>query len=168
MISLWLPIVSSLHWISMSPSCLSLSWTPQFSESFFTNTACRPECFPMTKEVKKEEVKAIDKDSRLKIKGMLIGKYPLSISNQANNDLSFSRLSPGSGTLLKILKILQSKTGRQTSGNQRLLRVSKYYQAKKGDISIKRLHRSPDKSQLEISWRKRNKQIITEKDWGYN
>lgn len=70
----------------------------------------------MTKEVKNEDVKAIDKDSRLKIKGMLIRKYPLSISNQANNDLPFSRLSPGSGTLLKILKILQSKTGRQTSG----------------------------------------------------
>lgn len=34
------------------------------------------------KKVKKQGVKAIDRDSRLKIKGMLIGKNPLSSSNQ--------------------------------------------------------------------------------------
>lgn len=46
----------------------------------------------------------MDRDSRLKIKGMLIGKYPISVSDQAENDLSFSRLSSGSGTLPKMLK----------------------------------------------------------------
>lgn len=68
---------------------------------------------PMTKEMKKENkqgVKAMDRDSKLKIKGMLFGKYPLSISDQAENDLSFSRLSSGSGTLLKILKSKNRQT----------------------------------------------------------
>lgn len=74
------------------------------------NTVHRPKCFPMTKKAKTKEnkrgVKAIDSNSGLKIKGILIGKHPLSISTQAENDLSFSRLCPGLGILLKILKIL--------------------------------------------------------------
>lgn len=64
---------------------------------------------PIIKEIKrknKQGVKAIDRESKLKIKGTFVGKSLLPISNQAKNDLSFSMLSPGLGTLLKILKIL--------------------------------------------------------------